>query len=62
MYGLEGEKYVMSQPAWEEANRLGAEGRDLARRRVSSDVLLQERLRTRLLELNLLKEPRVWTP
>jgi len=60
MYGLEGEKYVMSQPAWEEANQLTKEGVALARKRVVSDVLLQERLRNKLLELDLLRQPRWW--
>jgi hypothetical protein len=55
----------MSQPMWEDANRLtdrrhGA----LARKRVASDVLLQERLRAKLLDLAsggpLLKAPRRW--
>ena len=62
MYGLPGKKYTMSQPAWEAANRLTGDGMELARKRVVSDVLLQERLRAKLLELGLLKEPRRWTP
>lgn len=62
MYGLEGEKFSMSQPAWEEANKLTRDGVELARRRVASDVLLQERLREKLLSLGLLKPPRVWRP
>lgn len=62
MYGLPGKKYSMSQPMWEDANRLTDGGLALARKRVSSDVLLQERLRARLLALGLLKEPRRWTP
>jgi hypothetical protein len=60
MYGLEGEKYTMSQPMWEAANKLTSDGIALARRRVTSDVLLQEALRGRLLELGLLAAPRVW--
>ena len=62
MYGLEGEKKTMRQPDWEKANRLRPDGIELARERVASDVLLQERLRTRLLDLGLLKPPRVWSP
>ena len=61
MYGLEGEKFTMSQPAWENANRLTRDGLELARKRVASDVLLQERLRDRLSELGLLKPPRKWS-
>jgi hypothetical protein len=59
MYGLE-DKQAMSQPAWEEANKLTTGGLALARQRVVSDVLLQERLRDKLLELNLLGHPRTW--
>jgi hypothetical protein len=62
MYGLEGEKYTMNQPAWEKANTLTRDGLALARRRVVSDVLLQERLRDKLLELGLLGSPRTWRP
>lgn len=59
-YGLEGEKKVMSQGDWEDANRLTTTGIPLARERVVGDVLLQESLRDKLLELAILKSPRVW--
>lgn len=59
-YGLPGAKFSMSQPMWEEANRLTPAGIALARKRVASDVLLQERLRDRLIELDLLGAPRTW--
>ena len=62
MYGLDGEKYTMNQPMWEAANKLTADGVELARKRVVSDVLLQERLRDRLLELGLLAAPKMWRP
>lgn len=62
MYGLEGDKYAMSQPMWEEANKLTADGLTLARARVVSDVLLQESLRAKLLSLSLLAPPRMWRP
>ena len=61
-YGIKGAKYTMSQPMWEDANRLTDNGVALARKRVASDVLLQERLRNKLIELDLLKEPRTWKP
>lgn len=61
-YGLEGEKLKMTQPMWEEANRLKPEGIELARERVEGDVLLQEKLRNKLLELEILKAPRMWRP
>lgn len=59
-YGLEGEKKVMTQNDWEDANRLTSSGIPLARERVVGDVLLQERLRDKLLELEILKAPRTW--
>lgn len=59
-YELGGSKLSMSQPAWERANRLTQDGVTQARERVASDVLLQERLRDKLLELGLLKAPSVW--
>jgi len=62
MYGLEGKKFGMNQPMWERANQLRPDGVALARRRVASDVLLQERLRDKLLSLNLLAPPRMWNP
>ena len=62
LYDLPGKKYSMSQPAWEKANRLTDDGLALARKRVVSDVLLQERLREKLLELRLLRPARVWRP
>ena len=62
MYGLDGEKLHMSQVSWERANRLRPDGIELARERVVSDVLLQERLRERLLQLGVLGAPRRWLP
>lgn len=62
LYGLDGEKHAMSQHAWEQANQLTPAGMVEARERVVSDVLLQEQLRGRLLDLGLLSAPRVWTP
>lgn len=62
LYGLDGEKHAMSQHAWEQANQLTAAGMVEARERVVSDVLLQEQLRGRLLDLGLLRAPRVWSP
>lgn len=61
-YQLDGEKPRMSAPKWERANRLTPDGVELARNRVTWDVLLQERLRAKLLELNLLGPPRTWRP
>lgn len=61
MYGIKGAKYTMSQPMWENANRLTADGMALARKRVTSDVLLQERLRKKLLDVGLLKLPKMWS-
>lgn len=62
MYGVDdqGGKKHMSQVAWEHANRLSPDGLELARERVVSDVLLQERLRGVMLDMGVLREPRVW--
>jgi hypothetical protein len=60
MYDLGGDKFSMSQPMWEAANKLTVAGVELARKRVASDVVLQERLRLKLLELGLLGAPRMW--
>lgn len=63
MYGLDQKgKLHMSVVDWERANRLGESGIDKARQRVSSDVLLQERLRDKLTDLGLLGAPRIWKP
>ena len=61
-YGLPGKKHTMSQPMWEDANRLTPEGVTQARVRVVSDVVLQERLRAKLIALGILKPPRMWSP
>jgi hypothetical protein len=60
MYGVKGRKFGMTQHQWEQANQLLPDGIETARKRVVSDVLLQERLRLRLLELGLLGAPRMW--
>lgn len=62
LYGLGDGKMHMAIADWEQANQLAPEGITLARERVASDVLLQEKLRTRLLELGLLKSPKTWKP
>lgn len=63
LYGLDDDgKLHMSIVQWERANRLSPDGIEGAQARVESDVLLQEKLRDRLLELGLLGEPRTWKP
>lgn len=62
MYGLPGKKQTMSQPEWEAANQLTAAGIAKARSRVVSDVLLQVRLRAKLIEVGRLKPERPWRP
>jgi len=58
----DGGKKHMSITDWERANQLSAEGIAAARERVVSDVLLQEKLRARLIELGYLGPPRAWNP
>lgn len=63
LYGLDEKgKLHLSVADWEQANNLSTDGIALARKRVTSDVLLQERLRDKLLDLNLLGPPRTWRP
>lgn len=60
--GLDLEKHHMGVVAWERANRLEPDGLNETWRRVVGDVLLQERLRDKLLELDYLSPPRRWNP
>jgi len=60
MYGLDGSKKSMSVPDWEYANELTSEGIEETRQRVVGDVLLQEQLRQKLLDLGILGPPRKW--
>lgn len=64
MLGLddEGGKKHMSIMDWERANKLMPDGMSLAYERVVSDVLLQERVRARLITLGWLKPVREWRP
>lgn len=57
-----GDKLHMSTVDWERANKLLPAGIAKARERVVSDVLLQERLRDRLLELGILGPAKWWRP
>lgn len=57
-----GDKLHMAIVDWERANRLSPDGIDHARDRVTSDVILQERLRERLIERGHLREARWWNP
>ncbi|MCR4340947.1 MAG: hypothetical protein NUW01_13790 [Gemmatimonadaceae bacterium] len=61
-HGLPGGKKHMGTADWERANRLTADGMAETRKRVVSDVLLQERLRARAGERGYLSEPKVWEP
>lgn len=63
-HGIDGQggKKHMAIVDWEDANQLTPEGVVLARERVVSDVLLQEKLRARLIELDYLRPPRAWNP
>lgn len=62
LYNLGAEKVHMGVVKWETANRLEPAGLAETRERVVGDVLLQERLRDKLLELEYLGPPRRWTP
>jgi len=60
MFGLEAPKIQMDQTKWREANRLTPEGIKLTKERVIGDVIQHEQLRLKLLELGLLKKPKMW--
>lgn len=62
MLNLVLDKTHMSQTDWRLANRLTGEGIKKTEKRVSSDVYQHMLLRAKLVELNLLKPPRMWYP
>ncbi len=62
VYNLRGRKLHMAIADWEEANQLQPDGLVLARKRVASDVLLQDQLRGCLDADGLLRPPRIWNP
>lgn len=55
-------KVHMSNAMWREANRLTKAGLTLTKKRVVGDVLLHMKLRERLVELDMLTEPKEWRP
>jgi hypothetical protein len=55
------EKTQMDQSMWREANRLTKKGIKLTEKRVRSDVKQHIELRAKLLELEMLKPPKLWT-
>jgi hypothetical protein len=61
-FGLSHGKQHMSQPAWRQANRLGAGADRLTRARVVGDVQQNKELVQVLAKLNYLKPPVVWRP
>jgi len=62
MLGIKAAKVGMNTVAWREANRLTAPGLVLTEQRVRGDVLQHIELRARLLELGMLRPPRIWKP
>lgn len=61
MLKLEHPKVKMDQAKWRDANRLTPEGLALARERACGDVKQHIELRKRLLELNYLASPKIWS-
>lgn len=55
------EKQQMDQARWRSANRLTEKGIADAKKRVIGDVTQHIKLRKALLDLNMLKPPRMWT-
>jgi len=60
-FGLPHPKEHMSQPLWREANRLTPQGLKHTRRRVAGDVRQHKQLRAHLLELGVLRDPKMWS-
>lgn len=62
LLGLRHPKVQMDQRKWREANRLTDEGIALTRKRVVGDVRQHIEMRARMLELGMLRAPRMWAP
>lgn len=62
LMGLFEEKVHMKQSMWRQANRLTVEGLAATEKRVRGDVVQHQKLRLALLEVGLLKGPKVWRP
>ena len=62
MFDLPMDKTHMSQIDWRVANRLTPEGISRTKKRVTTDVYQHMLLRAKLLQLGLLKGPKVWKP
>lgn len=62
LFGVTVQKVHMSQHDWRTANRLLPEGLEATRKRVTMDVYQHMLIRGKMLELNLLKSPRLWRP
>jgi len=60
MLGIASPKVQMNQKKWREANRLTPAGIKLTKERVVGDVKQHMELRAKLLELGLLRVPRMW--
>jgi len=60
--GVTIQKYHMTQNDWRTANRLLPAGLEATRKRVTTDVYQHMLIRGKMLELGLLKPPRMWAP
>jgi hypothetical protein len=60
--GVSLDKVHMTQNDWREGNRLLEKGIEKTRKRVVGDVYQHILIRGKMLELNLLKSPRIWSP
>ncbi len=62
LLGLDEGKHHMTGTSWRQANTLSDAGREETRKRVVDDVVQHKALRAVLVERNLLKAPRLWSP
>lgn len=61
LFDLPFQKVIMSQVKWRRANRLTPEGIEASKKRVTGDVYEHMALRAKMVELELLKPPKIWT-
>jgi hypothetical protein len=61
MFGIETDKYHMTQTKWRSANRLTPEGIAHTKKRVTYDVQMHIEMRRHLLDMGMLRAPSIWS-
>lgn len=60
--GVKANKFHMNNAKWREANRFTPRGLELTHRRARDDVRQHRQMRSRLVELGVMRPPRLWVP